>query len=152
MIPSDKSKKLNQVTMTQIVSKKHWVTDELQGTDMSSTNKGAGTYNSKKGCYMNGKIKIWKSLLGENHLLGKPIHFSVKNTSNNADTWGFIQQFFQQIQKDTSWLRSRQHKFSDIGDITFRQEEYGTGEQFWNTSWAKSRQHKFTDIGNSIFC
>ena len=34
--------------MIQIVLKKHWVTHELQGTDMSSTNKGAGTYNSKK--------------------------------------------------------------------------------------------------------
>ena len=82
--------------MIQIVSKKHWLTHELQGTDMSSTNKGAGTYNSKKVFCMNGK-KIWKSLLGEKHLLGKPVHFSVKNTSNNADTWGFIQQFFQHL-------------------------------------------------------
>ena len=45
---------------------------------------------------MNGK-KIWMSLLGENHLLGKPVHFSVKNTANNADTWGFIRQFFQHL-------------------------------------------------------
>ena len=35
--------------MIQIVSKKHWVTHELQGTDMSLTNKGAGTCKSKKG-------------------------------------------------------------------------------------------------------
>ena len=41
--------------MIQIVSKKHWVTHELQGTDMSLMNKGAGTYNTKKGCCM--KIK-----------------------------------------------------------------------------------------------
>ena len=82
--------------MIQIVSKKHWVTHELQGTDMSSTNKGAGTYKSKKGCCMNGK-KIRKSLLSEKHLLGKPIHFSVKNTANNADTCGFTQQFFQHL-------------------------------------------------------
>ena len=41
--------------------------------------------------------KIWKSLLGEKHLLGKPTHFSVKNTANNADTWGFIRQFFQHL-------------------------------------------------------
>ena len=33
---SDQSKKLNQVTMIQIVSKKHGVTHELQGNDMSS--------------------------------------------------------------------------------------------------------------------
>ena len=65
---------------------------------MSSTNKGAGTYNPKKGCCTNGK-KIWKRLLGENHLLGKPVHFSVKNTPNNTDTWGFIQQFFQHLYK-----------------------------------------------------
>ena len=75
--------------MIQIVSKKHWVTHELQGTDMSSTKKGAGTYNSKKGYCMNGK-KEWKSLLDENYLLGKLVHFSIKNTANNADTWGFI--------------------------------------------------------------
>ena len=36
---------------------------------------------------MNGK-KIWKSLLGEKHLLGKHVHFSVKNTVNNADHIG----------------------------------------------------------------
>ena len=82
--------------MIQIVSKKHWVTYKLQGTDMSSTHNVAGTYNSKKGCYMNGK-KIWKSLLGEKHLLGKLFHFFLKNTANNADTLGFTQQFFQYL-------------------------------------------------------
>ena len=40
---------MNQVTMIQFVSKKHRVTHELQGTDMSLTIKGAGTYNSKRG-------------------------------------------------------------------------------------------------------
>ncbi len=34
--------------MRQIVLKRHWVTHELQGTDMSAMNKGAGTYKSKK--------------------------------------------------------------------------------------------------------
>ena len=47
------------------------------------------THNSKKGRCMNGK-KIWKILLDEKHLLGKPIPFSIKNTANNPDTWGFI--------------------------------------------------------------
>ena len=47
---------------------------------------------------MNGK-KIWKSHLGENYLFGKPIHFSIRNTANNADTWGFIQQFFQHFHR-----------------------------------------------------
>ena len=71
--------------MIQIVSKTHWVTHELQGTDMSSTNKVLVLTTKIKGCCMNGK-KIWKSLLNEKHLLGKPVPFSVKNTANNADT------------------------------------------------------------------
>ena len=41
--------------------------------------------------------KIWKSLLGEKHLLGKPVYFSIKNTANNADTWGSIQQFLRHL-------------------------------------------------------
>ena len=76
--------------MIQTVSKKHWVTHELQG-DMS-TNKGAGSYNSKKvgvlyewkkrfGRVSQAKIISWENLFT----------FSVKNTANNADTWGFIQ-------------------------------------------------------------
>ena len=120
--------------MMQIVSKKHYVTHELQRTDMSSTNKGAGTYNSKKACCMNGK-NIWKSLFGENHLLGKPVHFSVKNTVNNADTREF-NSFSTctglQIHLFTSWLRLRQHKFSNIGNSIFLREEYSTAEYFWN--------------------
>ena len=69
--------------------------------------------------------KIWKSLLGEKHILGKSVHFSVKNTVNNADTWGFIQQFFQHLYGTANsiihlivWLR--QHEFSDIGNSIFR--------------------------------
>ena len=45
--------------MIQIVSKKHWVSHELQETDVSSTNKGAGTYNSKKGV-----LCEWKKRFG----------------------------------------------------------------------------------------
>ena len=41
--------------------------------------------------------KIWKSFLGEKYLSRKPVHFSIKNTANNADNWGFIQQFFQHL-------------------------------------------------------
>ena len=48
-------------------------------------------------------------------------------------------------------VKAETAQISDIGNSTFRQEEYSTVEQFWNTSWTKSRQHKFTDIGNSIF-
>ena len=74
---------MNQVTMIQIVSNSVSLVNNKE--HMSSTNKGAGTYNSKKGCCMNGK-KIWKSLLGKNYHFGKPVHFSIKNTANNADT------------------------------------------------------------------
>ena len=76
---------------------------------------------------MNEKIKkIWMSLLGEKHLMGKPVHFSINKTANNADTWGPFNKSFstcigQQIQ---SWSESKQHKFSDLGNSTFCQEEY----------------------------
>ena len=74
---------------------------------------------TKKGVLYEWK-KIWKNLLDEKHFLGKAIHFFVKNTANNEDTWGFIQQSFsnpfstcigQQIQLFTLWSESRQHKF-----------------------------------------
>ena len=54
---------------------------------MSSTNRVPLLTTHKKGCCMNGK-KICESLLGEKYLSGKPVHFYVKNTANNADTWG----------------------------------------------------------------
>ena len=120
--------------MIQIVSKKHWVTHELQGTDMSSTNKEVVLTTQKKGCRMNGK-NFWKSLLGEKYFLGKPVHFSVQNTTNNAYTWVFIQQSFQHLYRTAkfkwipSWLRSRQHKFINIGNSIFRQEEDSTNSQ-----------------------
>ena len=47
---------MNQVTMIQIVSKKHWVTHELQGTDMSSTKVLVLT--TKKGVLYEWKKKI----------------------------------------------------------------------------------------------
>ena len=52
---SDQSKKLNQVTLIQIVSKKYRVTHELQ---LHVFNKGVGIYNSKKRCCMNVKKKF----------------------------------------------------------------------------------------------
>ena len=45
---------------------------------------------TKKGVLYKGKKK-WNSLLGEKYLWRKPIHFSVKNTVNNANSWGFVQ-------------------------------------------------------------
>ena len=48
--------------MIQIVSKKHKVTHELKETDMTSTNKGAGTYNSKKESCMRGKKDLEEPL------------------------------------------------------------------------------------------
>ena len=59
--------------------------------------------------------KILKSLLSEKHLLWKPVHFSVKNTTNNADTLGFIQQFFQHFYRTANsivyfmiWVKTAQ--------------------------------------------
>ena len=59
--------------------------------------------------------KIWKSLLGEKNLLGKPAHFSIKNTANNADTWGFLQQIFQHLYRTVNsivhlmvWVKTAQ--------------------------------------------
>ena len=56
--------------MIQIVLKKHWITHKLQGTDMSFTNKGAGTYNSKKRVLYEWKKDLeesfrWKTSLGK---------------------------------------------------------------------------------------
>ena len=77
------------------------------------------------------KKMIWKSLLGEKHLLGKPVHFSVKNTANNADTWGFIQQFFQHLYRTANSIAHLmvQVKIAQIiwySNSIFRQEEYST--------------------------
>ena len=72
--------------------------------------------------------KIWKSLLGEKYLLGKTFHFSVKKTVNNADTWGFVQQFLQHLYRTANSIDTRQPKFSDIGNRTFCKEECITVE------------------------
>ena len=53
--------------MIQIVLKKHWVTNELLGTDMPSQTKVLVLKTQNKGCCMNGK-KIWKSIYGEKPL------------------------------------------------------------------------------------
>ena len=47
---------------------------------------------------MNGK-KDSEESLRRKYLLGKPVHFSVMNKANNANTWGFIQQFFQHLNR-----------------------------------------------------
>ena len=70
--------------------------------------------------------KLWKSLLGEKHLLGKPVHFSVKNTASIVDTRGFIQQSFQHLYRTANSIETRQHEFSDISNHTFRRKEYST--------------------------
>ena len=48
---NDQSKKTESSNDDINCFEKHWVTHELQGTDMSSTNKRAGTYNSKNGAF-----------------------------------------------------------------------------------------------------
>ena len=48
--------------MIQTVSKKHWVIHELQGTNMSSMNQGAASYNLKKGVLYEWKKDLEESL------------------------------------------------------------------------------------------
>ena len=75
--------------------------------------------------------KNWKSLLGEKHLLGKPVPFSVKNTANNADTLWFIQHSFSTCighQIQLSWSEVETVQIPNIGNSTFRKEVYSTAE------------------------
>ena len=110
---SDQSEKLNQVTMIEIISKKntglHMNYKELIFLQRTKVL----VLTTQKGVLYEWKKKTWKSLFGKKYLFAKPVHFSVKNIANNADTWGFIQQFFQHLywtaNSNGSWLRSRQH-------------------------------------------
>ena len=103
--------------------------------------------------------QTWKSLLSEKHLLRKPIHFSVKNTANNADTWGFTQQSFQHLYRTAkfiwipSWLRFWQHKFIDINVTAyFARKNTAQIHRYWQQHISPGKiQHKFTDISNSTF-
>ena len=80
----------------------------------------------KMGCCMNGK-KIWKSLLSEKRLLGKPPHFSVKNTVNNADTWGFIQQFFQHLYRTANSVVHLMVKVKTAQILLYREQHISPG-------------------------
>ena len=74
---------------------------------MSSTNKGTGTYNSKRGCCMNGK-KIWKSLLGE-----KQVEEKMNNNKTLSDS---------EHEKNT---RNKKRRFShDKYKISFRSNSF----------------------------
>ena len=87
---------MNQVTMIQIVRKNTRSLTNYKELICLQRTKELVLTTKKKGVLYEWK-KIWKSLLGEKHLLGKPVHFSVKNTANNVDTWKFIQQIFQHL-------------------------------------------------------
>ena len=142
--------------MIQIVSKKHWVTYELEGTDMSSTNKGADTYNSKKGVLYEWKKRFGRvysvEIISWENLIPFPSRIQrIMQTHGGLFSNSFSTCIGQQIQLYTSWSESRQHKFTDIGKSIFDLEEYCTAGYFWDTLWSKSRQHKFTNIDISIF-
>ena len=101
------------------------------------------------------KKKIWKSFVGEKHLFGKPVHFSVMDTENNADTLGIIQQFFQLLYRTANsivhlmvWVKAAQILW--YKHITQRRIQLSRTVLI-DTSWSKLEQHKFTDIDNSIF-
>ena len=149
-------KKLNQLTMIQIVSKNTSSLINYKELICFQRTKRAGTKISKKECYMNGK-KFWKSLFGEKHFLGKPIHFTIKNTLNNVDTWGFILQFFQHLYRIANsivtlrvWVKTAQILWYRQQHISLKRIQLSRVVLI-DTSWSKSRQHKFTDIGNNIF-
>ena len=93
---SEQLKKLNQVTDTNCVKRTlghSWIT-----RNWYAFNEQRSWYlQLKKRGVVGMEKKIWKSLLDEKYLLGKPVHFSVENTVNNVDTWGFIRQFFQHL-------------------------------------------------------
>ena len=101
--------------------------------------------------------KIWKSLLGKKHLLGKTVHFSVKNTANNADTRGIIQQFFQHLYRTANSIVHLMVRVKTAQILWYRQQYiYLRRIQLsrvvlMDISWLNLRQHKFTDTGNSIF-
>ena len=123
IILATSKKKLNQVTMIQIVMKKTRSLMNYKELVCLQQTKALVITTKKKWCCMNGK-KISKSLLGEKHLLGKPVHFPIKNTENNADTWGFIQQYFQHLYRTANsivhlMVEWRHHKFSDLGNSIF---------------------------------
>ena len=128
--------------------KKHWVTHELQGTEQRSWYLQL----KKRGVVWMEK-EIWKSLLGKKYLSRKPVHSSIKNTANNADTWRFIQQFFQHLYRTANsivhlmiWVETAQilrHRQQHISPRRIQHSRV--------VLWLKSRQRKFTDIGNSIF-
>ena len=117
---------------------------------VSSTNKGAGTYNSKKGCCMNGK-KIWKVSSAKNISWENLITFPSRIQRIMQTHWGSFGNSFstcirQQIQLFTSWSESRQHKFSDVGNRTFRQEDHSTAGQLWWTPRGQSRDSTNSQI------
>ena len=129
------SKKKNWIKY-KLFRKKYWVTHELQGTDMSSTNKGAGTYNSKKGVFYEWKKDLEESLRRKNISLENLFTFPsiiqrIMQTHGGSFSNSFSTCTGQQIQMDTSWLRSRRHKFTDIGNSIFLQERSSTGTKFW---------------------
>ena len=80
-----KKKKLNQVTMIQIVTKNTGSLMNYKKLIYLQQTKELVLTTKKKGVVRMEKM-IWKSRLGEKYLLEKPVHFSVKNTVNNADT------------------------------------------------------------------
>ena len=98
---------------------------------MSSTNKGAGTYNSKKRVLYEWKKHLEESLRRK-IFLGKfsfPSRIQwIMQTHGGSFSNSFSACRGQQIQLYTSLTESKQHKFSDIGNCIFLSEDYSTAE------------------------
>ena len=89
----------------------------------------------KKGLLYEWKKDLEESL-GEKYLSGKPVHFSVKNTANDADTWGFIQQFFQHLYWTANSIVYLINRVETENILRYRQqhispEEYSTAGKFY---------------------
>ena len=103
--------------------------------------------------------KIWKNLFGEKHLWGKCVHFSAKNTANNADTWEFILQFLQHLYRTANSTGHLVVKFetAQIHRYFSRNSQHISPEKILLSSvvleylMIKVKQHEFMDIGYSIF-
>ena len=98
--------------MLQIVSKKHWATHELQGTDVFNEQRSWYLQRKKRALSEWKKKKIWMSILGRKTSLRKTCSLFRQEYSEYCRHGGgysansFCTCIGQQIQMDTLWLKS----------------------------------------------
>ena len=97
---------------------------------MSSTNKGDGTYKSKKGILYEWKNDWPKNISWENLFTFPSRIERIMHTYGCSFSNSFSTCIGQQIQLCTSRSESRQHKFTDIGNSIFLGERSSTDAKF----------------------